>query len=170
MERIITMMKRVLASSYAVYLKTQNYHWNIRSRHAFRSLHKLFEEQYEELAEAVDTIAEHIRQLGSLVPASFTDFQVLSKIKDGDECLYADQMIEDLAEDQEKLIAIINEGITLTNGTQDKATEDLLIDRLRVHKKNKWMLESSLQERVQHIDHYERGKQEDLSISTMQEN
>ena len=147
MEQITTIMKRILADTYAVYLKTQNYHWNVVAPYAFRSLHKLFEEQYEELAEAIDVIAEHIRQMGHLVPASFTDFQVLSEIEDGDECFSADQMLEDLAEDQAKLIVIINEAIKVASTHKDEATADLLIDRLRVHKKSKWMLESSLPSR-----------------------
>ena len=137
-------MKRILADSYAVYLKTQNYHWNVTSHHAFHSLHKLFDEQYKELAKAIDVIAEHIRQMRSLVPASFSDFQVLTQIEDGDECFSADQMLKDLAEDQIKLIIAINEGIELASKYKDEATIDLLTDRLRAHKNNQWMLESSL--------------------------
>lgn len=144
MDKLIPVMKKILADSYAVYLKTQNYHWNITSKHAFFSLHKMFEEQYEELADAVDDIAEKIRQLGSKAPASFQTFAKLTTISDGNEDFSADEMIKDLVSDQQNLLNIINQGIKTSYNDSDEGTADLLIERLRVHEKNKWMLESSL--------------------------
>ncbi len=137
-------MQAVLADSYAICLKTQNYHWNVVSRHAFRSLHKLFEEQYLELVEGIDDIAEQIRQLGVLALASFGDYQAITQIKDGNSKLDADGMIKDLIADHGLIIERINATINVAYEGKDEATADLLIDRLRVHKKNKWMLESSL--------------------------
>lgn len=143
MSKLVTKMNKVLADSYALYLKTQNFHWNVESHHAFRSLHLLFEEQYEDLAEAVDEIAEKIRQLGSKAPGSFSAFQQLTSIEEGDINSSADQMLKALAKDQDTIIQSLNDGIQEANEVNDEGMADLLIERLRVHSKNKWMLESS---------------------------
>ena len=65
---VIEGLKNVLADNYALYLKTQNYHWNVEGPN-FKGLHSLFEEQYTDLAEAIDTVAELIRGLGEKAPA-----------------------------------------------------------------------------------------------------
>ena len=144
MSELVDIMKKILADSYALYLKTQNYHWNVTCKFSFRALHKLFEEQYEELAEAVDEIAERIRQLGSKAPASFSEYSKLTQINEGDVDNNAEQMLQDLIIDQKKLIDILNRGIQISYDAKDEGTADLLIDRLKVHDKNKWFLESSL--------------------------
>ncbi len=144
MGELVEIMNKILADSYAVYLKTQNYHWNVTSHHAFSSLHLLFQKQYEELAEAIDDIAEKIRQLGSKTPAGFKVYLELTTIKDGDENANSDDMIKDLAQDQQKILDIVNKGIKISYDHKDEGTADLLIERLRAHDKNKWMLESSL--------------------------
>ncbi|MCP3659586.1 MAG: DNA starvation/stationary phase protection protein [Bacteroidetes bacterium] len=143
-DKLILKIKKILADSYAVYLKTQNYHWNVTSHHAFSSLHLMFQSQYEELAEAIDDIAEKIRQLGAKTPGGFAAFQKLTTIIDGNENASADEMIKDLANDQQHLINVVNEGIKISYDCKDEGTADLLIERLRAHDKNKWMLQSSL--------------------------
>src|SRR5690606_2191184 len=74
-------LSRLLADSYLLYLKTQNYHWNVTGK-LFQPLHVLFEEQYKDLAEAIDTIAERIRALGEFAPGSFSAFVKLTSIKE----------------------------------------------------------------------------------------
>ncbi len=144
-KELIEKMRKILADSYCVYLKTQNYHWNISRNNAFSGLHILFQNQYEELAEAIDDIAERIRQLGVKVPAGLSIFSKVTTIKDGDENADANAMLTDLANDQRNIMSIVNETIQLSYKLEDEGTADLLIERLRAHDKNKWMLESSLE-------------------------
>jgi starvation-inducible DNA-binding protein len=98
-------LKKVLASSYILSLKTQNYHWNVKGPH-FKQLHDLFGEQYNELNTAIDDIAERIRALGTNAPANYSTYQSLSEIKDGIEDQDSVSMVKDLANDQKKLLMI----------------------------------------------------------------
>src|SRR4051812_17258979 len=108
MNKKIENLQKLLATSYSLYLKTQNYHWNVDGKD-FYSLHKLFEEQYKDLFNAVDTIAERIRALGAKAYGSFTKFSKISVVKDGDENSSAKDMITDLLADQKKVIEILND-------------------------------------------------------------
>ena len=100
---ITTNLKEVLADSYILYLKTQNYHWNVTGHH-FKSLHLMFEEQYKDLFLAVDLIAERIRALGEKAPGTFKSYSKVTNIKEGDENLDADSMVKDLANDQKIIV------------------------------------------------------------------
>lgn len=132
----------LLADTYAIYLKTQNYHWHVRGSH-FKSLHTLFETQYIELAEAVDSIAERIVTLGYKAPASFKAFESLKTITDGNSSLSADEMLKELAHDNQSLVKDLNKSIRLVQAEHDEGTASLLADRLLAHEKARWMLEAS---------------------------
>ena len=106
---VIEGLKNVLADSYALYLKTQNYHWNVEGPH-FKPLHVLFEEQYTDLATAIDEVAELIRGLGAKAPGTWGAYEALTNIKDGDENASADAMVKALAEDQ----AVIQQTFDMT--------------------------------------------------------
>ena len=80
-EEIAEGLSRLLADSYTLYLKTHNYHWNVTGP-MFNTLHTLFEQQYTELAMAVDEIAERIRALGVLAPGSYAAFGELTSISE----------------------------------------------------------------------------------------
>lgn len=132
-----------LASSYALYLKTQNFHWNVRGEH-FYSYHLLFEKQYEELSEAIDVIAERLRALGIFIPANFDDFMRLNKLTKATEHNARD-MIQALLADHTTIINLCNEMIKTTGDHGDMGTQDLFIERLRAHDQMVWMLSSLLQ-------------------------
>lgn len=142
-QKIADELAHLLADTYALYIKTQNFHWNVTGPN-FPALHKLFDDQYNELAEAVDVIAERIRALGSLAPGSFSEFQKLTSIKDENGNLSADKMIQKLLKDHETLAQHANMIFVKAEKAQDQATMDLLIDRMRAHEKTAWMLRSSL--------------------------
>lgn len=141
MTKKIEILQKLLASSYSLYLKTQNYHWNVEGKDFF-SLHQLFEQQYQDLFAAVDLIAERIRALGVKAYGSYGKFSQISVVKDGDENLSAKEMIQDLLEDQKKVIQVLNEAVE--NNGHDEATLTILSDRLEIHEKNSWMLGSLL--------------------------
>jgi starvation-inducible DNA-binding protein len=139
-KKIADGLKVFLANTYALYLGTQNAHWNYEGPH-FYSLHILFEKQYEELAEAVDEIAERIRALGFFAPASFASFQELSMIQ-GKKNLPSEEMAKDLIHGHEKLLCHARDLCDLAEKERDGGSTDLLGRRLGVHEKFIWMLKS----------------------------
>lgn len=141
--KIADELSHFLADTYVVYLKTQNFHWNVTGPN-FAALHKLFEEQYQQLADAVDVIAERIRALGETAPASLSEFQKLTSIKEETGTPSAENMLRKLAKDHEVLVEHANIVFTKAEKAADQATMDLLIERIREHEKTIWMLKSSL--------------------------
>lgn len=139
--QVVKHLKQVLADTYALLIKTQNYHWNVTGPH-FASYHAFFEEQYNELFGAVDDIAEHIRALGSHVEASFKFYEKQKSITDGKHNATAAAMIKDLIKSHEAMLKNLQKGIDIADEFDDDATEDLLIERVRVHQKHAWMLKS----------------------------
>lgn len=149
--KTIAALEEILASSYALMLKTQNYHWNVEGKN-FKSMHELFGEQYEEIFAAIDEIAERIRSLGSKVEASFEGFLKLaenssdkkSKVKSGNKDFLAEKMISDLLNDNESLARILRQAVKIAQSEGDEASADLLIERVAIHEKAAWMLKSSI--------------------------
>ncbi len=141
-EDLAGMLSEVLADTYVLYLKTQNFHWNVKGP-SFPALHLLFEKQYGELAEAVDLIAERIRALGYLAPGSFAEFLKLTALDEGDGELPAQEMIVDLMRDHEKMAQHVRTLIPKAEKAHDQATVDLLSGRSAAHEKAAWMLRSS---------------------------
>jgi starvation-inducible DNA-binding protein len=141
---VIRRLEALLASSYTLYLKTQNYHWNVTGP-MFTSLHTLFETQYAELALAVDEIAERIRALGHRAPGSYSEFAALSEVQEDTGSPAAEDMITSLAADQARVVGIARELADAAETVSDQATADLATRRLDVHEKNAWMLKSHLE-------------------------
>jgi starvation-inducible DNA-binding protein len=104
----------------------------------------MFEEQYQELAAALDEIAERIRSLGAYTPASFSQFMQLTSLKEIKDKPDATTMIKLLLEDHEILAQHSMHLIETAQTANDEGTADLLIQRLKVHEKFAWMLRSSL--------------------------
>jgi starvation-inducible DNA-binding protein len=134
-------LSHVLADSYALYLKTHNFHWNVEGPR-FRDLHLMFEEQYTELAGAVDQIAERIRALGQYAPGSFGQFSRLASIKDAEGVPKAEEMVKQLAADHETVEKTIRSALPAAQRAGDEVTVGLLVERLAVHEKTAWMLHS----------------------------
>lgn len=139
-------LSKILADTYTLYLKTQNFHWNVTGP-LFYSLHLMFEKQYEELADAVDIIAERIRALGFHTPASFSEFNKLNRIKEAKGFLNANEMIKELLHDHESITRACHDMIEIAQDSGDEGTADLLIERIREHDKTAWMLRSSHHEK-----------------------
>lgn len=133
-----------LADTYLLYLKTQNFHWNITGPD-FYPLHKMLEEQYEQLANATDELAERIRSLDFPAPASFTEFLKLTQLKEASKKLTAKEMISHLLADHETIIREGRKVIAHAQDVHDEASADLIIKRLDEHEKTAWMLRSILQ-------------------------
>ena len=142
-KHVIDNLKTVLADSYSLFLKTQNYHWNVTGS-TFQALHSMFEMQYNDLFAAIDIIAERIRALGEKAPGSYSDFSRMTKIKDGDVNHNATTMVKELASDQDSIVESLNKTLKAAQEIGDEATADIMISRIEVHQKNAWMLKSSL--------------------------
>lgn len=138
-------LAHVLANTYTLYLKTHNYHWNVTGPH-FGTLHALFEQQYTELAAAVDTIAERIRAVGHITPGSYSAFGKLSEIDEApDTPPKAMDMVRDLAADNETLVRLAEQANEVAKDTGDDASGDMMIERMQVHAKSAWMLRAHLE-------------------------
>ena len=142
-EKIANALKSVLADSYSLYFKTQNFHWNVTGPH-FKSLHSLFEEQYTDLADAIDEIAERIRWLGQKVPGSLKFYSDLTSISSSDEHADSTTMIKELLQGQDLVIKTLKATLTIARTFDDEGTCDLLIARIKTHEKNSWILKSSM--------------------------
>ncbi|KTD61352.1 Dps family protein [Legionella spiritensis] len=142
MSDIVKKLKIILADTYALYLKTQNYHWHVTGPQ-FKILHELFEMQYTELAQAVDDVAERILIIGHRAPATFKEFEELKRIKDGDSNRNADQMVTELSEDHDTLVKDLNQAMKLAQESNDEGTVSLLAERISAHEKARWMLRAS---------------------------
>jgi len=136
-------LTRVLADSYALYLKTHGYHWNVRGPN-FAELHQLFSDQYNEVWNALDALAERIRALGELAPQGYGTFANLTSIGDGDPEKAAPAMVEELMRGHETVIATARAALKEADAQDDQVTVDLLTQRLAAHEKHAWMLRATL--------------------------
>lgn len=136
-------LNKVLADTFVLYLKTQNFHWNYHGVE-FYPFHLLFQKQYEELAEANDEIAERIRALGYFVDATTSSFKKISSIKEEHKVIASHEMVEQLIQGHETVIREWRNLSALAEGNNDPATVDMAGRRLNAHEKFAWMLRSSL--------------------------
>jgi starvation-inducible DNA-binding protein len=134
---------RLLADTYTLYLKTHYFHWNVTGP-LFNSLHLMFEQQYTELALAVDSIAERIRTLGYTAPGSYSEYAELSSIKETRNVPKAEEMVQLLVEGNEAVVRTARSVFPIAEKANDESTADVLTQRMSLHEKNAWMLRSML--------------------------
>lgn len=135
-------LKRLLADSYTLYLQTHNFHWNVTGMH-FRPLHLMFEEQYTELATAVDEIAERIRTLGVAAPGTYKEFARLSSIQEVDGVPASGEMVDILTRGHEQVVKTARGVLKVAQEADDESTAALVSDRMRIHEKTAWMLRAT---------------------------
>jgi starvation-inducible DNA-binding protein len=143
-DQISQKLSHFLSDTFVLYVKTLNFHWNMVSRE-FYMYHRLLEEQYKELQEAIDDLAERIRMLGRASPGSMRQFLQLASLKESESEKTAEQMVQDLIEAHEEMVEHCHKVIKFTDQAQDQGTSDLLIERIRSHAKQAWLLRSHLE-------------------------
>ena len=143
-EKIAEGLSRLLADTYTLYLKTHYFHWNVTGP-MFQTLHLMFETQYNELALAVDAVAERIRSLGYTAPGTYKAYAKLSSIAETDGVPEATDMIRLLVQGHEAVARTARKVFAATEKASDESSADLLTQRLQVHEKTAWMLRSLLQ-------------------------
>ncbi len=136
-------LARALGETYVLYVKTQGFHWNVVGP-LFYGLHKLTEEQYEDLAEAADKLAERIRAMGYPAPNSFKEFVRLSAINEAEGNPPVREMIAQLISDHETIARTFRETVEMANDSGDVVTADLLTDRIYAHDKAAWMFRATI--------------------------
>ena len=141
--KIVDGLSHLLADTYTLYLKTHNFHWNVTGP-MFQTLHLMFETQYNELALAVDLIAERIRALGHRAPGTYAEFSKLTSIKEPKGVPAAEDMIRELVAGQEAVVKTARSVFPLVEKVNDEPSADLLTQRMQVHEKTAWMLRSLL--------------------------
>lgn len=144
-EKISQGLNHLLADSYTLYLMTHNFHWNVKGP-MFNTLHQMFEDQYTELATAIDTIAERIRALGYPAPGTYSEFGKLTSIKEVPGVPMAKEMVAHLVEGQHAIVRTARSLFPVVEEAADETTADLLTQRMQLHEKTAWMLRSLLEE------------------------
>jgi starvation-inducible DNA-binding protein len=140
-KKVAEMLSEALADSFTLYLKTSGVHWNVVGS-TFYSMHKLTEAQYLDLDEAIDAIAERIRSLGHIAPASFAEFTKLSAINSDAIPSTAEEMLDVLISDNEAAAKRMREFVAAADEADDVFTADFLTSRIGKHEENAWMLRS----------------------------
>lgn len=140
------MLSKLLADEMILYVKTLNYHWNVRGVH-FGPLHKLFKKQYEKFSEWIDEIAERIRTIGADAPGTMKEFIEISQLKENPTERPTDkEMLKNLLDDQETVIRFLRKGVDLSaEEYHDVGTSDFLTSLLEGHEQMAWMTRSHLE-------------------------
>ena len=136
-------LKRLLADSYTLYLQTHNFHWNVTGPY-FNQLHLMFEDQYTELATAVDEIAERIRSLDVIAPGTYKEFAELSSIEEVSAPLNAENMVRALTSGHEQIVKTCRQALKVAQDADDESSAALVSDRMRLHEKVAWMLRATI--------------------------
>ncbi len=137
------LLNKLLADEHILYIKTRKFHWNVRG-HLFRSLHEIFEDQYNDLQEQIDSIAERIRMLGFFADGTLEEFKDKGRLKENpEENPSADKMVKLLVKDHQSIIKTIREyQETFSEKLRDEGTNDFLVGLMRSHEEKAWMLRS----------------------------
>ena len=140
---IAEQVSNILADEYRLFVNTQGLHWNVEGP-LFYSLHKLTEEQYRELFESIDELAERIRALGLPAPQSFKEFAERSVLSDLPRDASLNARIEQLIGDYERAVRRATLVVELAETCGDIKTADLLTDRVGTYEENAWMLRATI--------------------------
>ena len=141
-EAVSNRLQQLLADEFVLYTKTRNYHWNIEAAN-FSELHSFYEEQYDELADIVDEVAERIRMLGQISSGSLRDFLKLTQLPEQDYTTSAKEQLTNLVNDHDAIIRYLRECITEFDETyKDIGSSDFVTGLMVRHEKMSWMLRS----------------------------
>ncbi len=141
---VLALLDHALADEYVLYTKTRNFHWNVEGPR-FSELHKFFEDQYEQLNEVIDEVAERSRALDGRSMGSMKEFLAKARLRESTALsMTPEGMLSELAGDHESLIRSLRSGIDACSGAGDQGTADFLTGLMVRHEKMAWMLRSFL--------------------------
>lgn len=142
-KKVADAIAKVLADSHVIYMKAHNFHWNVEGPQFF-ALHAMFEEQYTDIAAAMDELAERIRMLGEVAPGTSKAFAALARIEETEGVPTAQEMVRETVADYEAIGETIAEAIAVAEEQGDDITAGLLADRDAFHQKQAWMMRAFL--------------------------
>jgi starvation-inducible DNA-binding protein len=143
METLKELMKKVLADTFTLYLKSHGFHWNVEGPN-FAQYHSFFNDLYEELHGAVDPIAEHLRTLQAFAPASLKRFSELTEIEEEFNVPTPIEMIRQIHDGNEVVLKTLNMTIKFAETLNKQGLVNFLGERIDIHEKHAWMLRSFL--------------------------
>lgn len=142
MDKAVEVLSTLLADQFTLRLKLRKYHWNVTGPQ-FLALHELFEQQYEKLAETIDTVAERLRSYGAVAPGTMIEFQEAARLSEqAGHNPQAELMVRDLVSDHEALVRYLRNDIDIADDLDDDGLEDFLTAQLQEHQEMAWMLRS----------------------------
>ena len=141
MEQLIEQMKVILGTNFGLYFKAHTFHWNVEGPD-FAQYHGFLGDFYEAVFDQTDSIAEHIRALGSYAPTTLARMMELSKVQDIVAIPSPLIMMSELAQDNDKYIMELRAGIAIADAADEPAVGNFLQDILDAHQKHGWMLKS----------------------------
>lgn len=136
-------LRKVLATNFALYLKTHMFHWNVEGKN-FSEYHAFWSSVYEDLFAQSDILAEYIRQLGEYAPGSLSVYAEISSVKDEESFLNAEQMFNQFMVDNATMIRLFEELYNVAEQNHEHQISNYAADRLGAHKKHAWMVRSLL--------------------------
>jgi len=142
-EELLLSLKQALADSFVLYYKAHSYHWNVEGAD-FKQYHDLFGGIYEEIFGAVDTLAEHIRQLDDYAPASLSQIKSLSMISEDEEVVSAMSMVSRLLDANNLTVASLMMAYRAADNATELGLANFIQDRIAAHQKHGWMLKATL--------------------------
>ncbi len=143
MTELVTSLRTTLASNFALFLKTQMFHWNVEGPN-FNDYHTFWAGVYEDLYDQNDVIAEFIRQLGEYAPGSLSVYSQISKVTDEENFPKAEVMFAKFLVDNDTMITLYNQLYDAAEKAQEFQISDFCAQRLAAHKKHAWMARSIL--------------------------
>jgi starvation-inducible DNA-binding protein len=143
MDQLQQVAKIAFASEFSFALKAQNFHWNVEGND-FYQYHKLFGKIYDEVYGSIDSFAENLRKLQTYTPASLSRFNMLSKVEDETEIIPLQAMVQELLQDNEKMIIILKKVYDASEAAGKHGFSNFLAERMDAHEKHGWFLRSSL--------------------------
>ncbi|HTR28944.1 MAG TPA: DNA starvation/stationary phase protection protein [Puia sp.] len=144
-QAVATVLGKLLADEFVLYTKTRNAHWNVEGPD-FHSMHIFFEQQYEELEDKVDEVAERMRKLGHYAPATLQSYLQLTHLTEQKRAKNDSLgFIKELTEDHESIIVFLRENIKpFADEYGDAGTSDFITGLMEEHEKMAWMLRAHL--------------------------
>jgi starvation-inducible DNA-binding protein len=142
-EELLLSLKQAMADSFVLYYKAHSYHWNVEGSD-FKQYHDLFGDIYEEIFGAVDTLAEHIRQLDDYAPTSLSQIKSLSMISEDEEIVSAMSMVSRLLDANNLTLASLMMAYRAADNATELGLANFIQDRIAAHQKHGWMLKATL--------------------------
>lgn len=140
---LVAELNKVLADTFVLYFKTHSFHWNVTGPQ-FKSLHEMFMEQYTELWNATDEIAERIRILGEYAPNGWNAMVKNATLEESGQTPDAQTMLRMLVVDNRAIVESLTAAMKAAEEIDDQVSVDMMVQRITLHEKAAWMLESSL--------------------------